>query len=96
MVTTVVVLQVVGNVNVITDVPADTPDTTPVADATVAMPGEPEVHVPLPLGSDKDVVVPGQAVSDPVMVAGNGFITITADPVMALLQPVVGLVASTV
>ena len=47
-VNTVVVEQPVVNVYVITVVPGATPVTTPVVEPTVAIPGVPLLHVPLP------------------------------------------------
>lgn len=72
-VTVVLVLQPVGNVYVITDVPVATPVTTPEEEPTVAIPVLPLVHVPPDEVLLNVVVDPTHTFVVPVMVAGNGF-----------------------
>jgi hypothetical protein len=80
-VTTVVIIQVVGKVYVMTPVPADTPVTIPVA-LTVAVPVL--LQVPPPLASDNDVVSPRQTLIAPNIAVGNGLTVTTA----VAIQPV--------
>ena len=58
----------------ITAVPVVTPVTTPDADPTEAMPGEPESHIPPVAVSTSAVVVPEHVVKVPVMGEGAGLI----------------------
>jgi hypothetical protein len=76
IVTTEKVVQPVAvKVNVMFAVPGVTPVTTPVVEATVAIPVALLDHVPAPAGSLKAVVVPGQACNRPVIAAGIGLTT---------------------
>ena len=67
-------------VNVIFDVPAVTPVTTPELATTEATPTLPLAHVPGPDASPSVVVSPVQTLVVPVITAGNGF-TVTTDTV---------------
>ena len=59
-------------------VPADTPETIPVEDPTVAIPVDPEVQVPPP-ASDKVVVEPAHTDPVPVIDEGEVFIVTTVE-----------------
>ncbi len=74
-VTTVIVVHPVPKVYVIPEVPAATPETTPVPEPTVATDDVPVVHVPPP-ASVSAVVELTQTVAVPLMAAGNG-LTVT-------------------
>ena len=82
-----VVVQPVGNVNVIMPVPVVTPVTTP-APATV-MAGLVVAHVPR-LPSDSVMVAPGHTLSLPLMAAGSGF-TVTMAVIWTVPQLIVTL-----
>jgi len=77
-VTTVVAEQPVPAVYVIVAVPPETPVTTPVPEATVAMPVLVVVHVPGPLASLSVVVNDGQTSVVPVMLEGSATTVTTA------------------
>ena len=70
-----------------TVVPGATPVTIPVAEPTVATAVLPLNHVPPPVGSNKDVVLPTQTVGIPMMAVGGG-VTVT---VMVAAQPVLNV-----
>jgi hypothetical protein len=72
-VTVVVAIHPVGSLNVICAVPAAMPDTTPVAEPTVAMPVALLLHVPAPLASASVVDDSAQTLVVPVIAAGSGF-----------------------
>jgi len=75
--------------------PPDTPKVTPVVASIVAT-ADDDDQVP-PAGVLLRVVVaPAQRVVTPLMAVGTGFTVTVALPVMALVQPVVLLVATTV
>ena len=75
-VSVLVVLHPAPGEKVIVVIPAATPVTTPVPEPTVAIPGDPELHVPPPEGSLKAVVAPVHTVATPVIGAGSG-LTVT-------------------
>ena len=79
-----VIIQPVGKVYVIVEVPVDTPVAIPLAEPIVATAVLLLVHVPPPDASVKVVVVPGHACNVPEIAAGNGF-TVTA---CVAIQPV--------
>ena len=64
--------------------PTAAPTTIPLADPTVAIPMEPEVHVPLPDGSLNVIAVPEQIAAIPNIGAGIGL----TETVATLIQPV--------
>ena len=82
-VTPVVVIQPVDNVKVITEEPADIPETKPLLTSTEAC-ALLLVHVPVPDVLLNGVVRPAQTAVAPVVADGNGF-TVT---VVVLIQPV--------
>ena len=61
-----------------------------------AMPGELLLHEPPDVVSDNKIVLPAHTFVLPVIGAGEGFITTTAEPVINTLQPVTASVATTV
>jgi hypothetical protein len=63
-----------------TDVPAETPVTTPVAGSTVATPGVALLHVPSSVASLSVIVEPSHTLERPVIAAGKGSIVTVADP----------------
>ena len=69
-------LQPVGRVKVIVAVPAPTPVASPEVKLIFATVASVEDHVPLPEGSDSDVVKPAQTVLIPDIDAGKGFTVI--------------------
>ena len=73
---TLVLIQPVGNVYVIVDVPATRPLTRPVPELTVAAVVLLLLHVPKGVASLNDVVRPAHTVADPVIATGNG-LTVT-------------------
>ena len=76
-----------------TDVPAETPVTTPPA-LIVATPMDVLLHVPNAVASASVVVKPAHTVNVPVIAAGNGFtVTIT---LLVFVQPVAVIVSTTV
>jgi hypothetical protein len=82
-VTVAVLRQPVGNIYDITDVPAETPVTTPVA-SIVATAGVALLHVPPAVASVRVVVDPMQTVSVPPIAAGKGLtvtVAVTRQPV---------------
>ena len=83
-VSTRVVAHPVGKEQLITTVPAETPDTIPVAEPIVAMPGSPELHSPTAGTADKTVVVPTHRLESPIIPPGRGLtvtIAVVAHPV---------------
>ena len=78
--------QPVPNVYDITDVPADTPVTTPPA-LIVATAGVALLQVPPAVASANTVVKPAQTLNVPVMTAGSGFTVTTVAADAALWQP---------
>jgi hypothetical protein len=95
MVTDALAAQPVPSVYTIVVVPAPTPVTIPEEVPTVAVPGRLLVQVPPVVASLRIVVVPGHALSVPVIAAGNGLMMIVSVPVIVLVQPVTVLVATT-
>ena len=85
-VTVVDLLQPVATMYVIATVPADKPQTVPVA-STVAMPPTDGLQVPPPVASPSSEVDPAHRLSVPVMAAGSGFTVM----VTCLLQPVLNV-----
>ena len=85
-VTVVVTKHPVGKVYDITEVPPDTPVTTPVPATTVATAGVALLHVPPAVASASVVVEAWHTVVVPVMTAGNG-LTVTANGLEAMLVP---------
>ena len=77
-----------GSVNVILDVPAETPASVVVVPGvvTVAMPGVPLVHVPLPGPHDNGVLAPVHTWLSPPMGLGDA-LTVTTAVVTALQEP---------
>ena len=67
-------------------VPAETPVTAPEEEPTVAIPVEPEDHVPPEVASVKDIVDPTQTLVLPEIAEGVGF-TLT-ETVVELVQPI--------
>jgi hypothetical protein len=72
IVTTLVIIQPVASVYVISEVPADIPVTTPVEEPTVATVGLLLLHVPPDVVFVRLVVAPTQATTVPPIAAGNG------------------------
>ena len=83
-VTVFVLMQPVGKVYVIIEVPADTPVTIPDDEPTVALP-LPALHAPLPVLSLSVVPEPAHTIALPVIIDGSGLTVTTA----VALQPVV-------
>ena len=76
--------------------PALTPVAIPVEEPNVAKEILPELQVPPPDASVSCMLDDTHTGIFPVMIAGNGFIVIDANPIMLLRQPVVGLIAEIV
>ena len=68
----------------IVDVPADTPVTIPVTDPTVAIPDDPELHVPPAIVLSSVVVSPTHTLMVPVIAGGEVF-TVTVFVMMQKL-----------